>query len=221
MKLGELLSELHRRLNSKYNWQVSRDEVRALLDEIARLKCADAPTELPAIELTAEDYAYAQAAEDQRKKWPTLKKESSVNAEAYSAWAHYHCRERQLAAVIEQRDHALHELEKQDDGMSLDSEKGGWIGVEHQARKTYKGRASYDFIETGFAVTIAGHKIAECEDSEIADWICKQWNLSPQGPNSANAETTVSSEAQSEHDYYNCGDEDCEACREFRRDGDG
>jgi hypothetical protein len=56
------------------------------------------------------------------------------------------------------------------------------VAQDHQARKLYQGRAAYDFIKRGtfqtdgFAVTVAGHVIAECEDSEVADWISKQWN---------------------------------------------
>ena len=54
--------------------------------------------------------------------------------------------------------------------------------AEHRAQKLYQGRAAYDFIKNGvfqtdgYAVTVAGHVIAECEDSEVADWISQQWN---------------------------------------------
>lgn len=52
----------------------------------------------------------------------------------------------------------------------------------HQAQKIYDGRASFEFRagrglkSDYFLVCVAGHIIAECEDSEVADFICKAWN---------------------------------------------
>jgi hypothetical protein len=55
----------------------------------------------------------------------------------------------------------------------------------HQAQTMYPGRATFDFHAgnsptgfqaDGFRVIVAGHVIAECEDSEVADFICKAWN---------------------------------------------
>jgi len=55
--------------------------------------------------------------------------------------------------------------------------------MNHEARKLYEGRASYDFNTSKevFEVCVAGHVIAECEDSECADFISQSWNSdSPQ-----------------------------------------
>jgi hypothetical protein len=76
------------------------------------------------------------------------------------------------------------ELERLIDAVASSSQSAAPIApaAEDQARKLYQGRAAYDFIKRGtfqtdgFAVTVAGHVIAECEDSEVADWISKQWN---------------------------------------------
>jgi hypothetical protein len=55
----------------------------------------------------------------------------------------------------------------------------------HQAQTMYPGRATFDFHAgnsptgfqaDGFRVIVAGHVIAECEDSEVADFLCKAWN---------------------------------------------
>ena len=54
---------------------------------------------------------------------------------------------------------------------------------EHEEKRLYQGRASFDFVSKeqfqsdGFSVTCAGHTLAECEDSEIADFICNAWNV--------------------------------------------
>ena len=55
----------------------------------------------------------------------------------------------------------------------------------HQAQRIYPGNASFDFHAgnsqtgfqaDGFQVIVNHHVIAECEDSEVADFICKAWN---------------------------------------------
>jgi hypothetical protein len=69
------------------------------------------------------------------------------------------------------------------------------LSDDHQAHKMYPGRASYGlaingtFQSDGFAVFANGHTIAECEDSEVADWICAQWNKTiPAPPSGEQAE---------------------------------
>lgn len=55
--------------------------------------------------------------------------------------------------------------------------------AKHKAQEIYDGRASFEFKAgrggmnyDSFQVIVAGHIIAECEDSEVADFICKAWN---------------------------------------------
>ena len=48
----------------------------------------------------------------------------------------------------------------------------------HKAQEIYPERAHFDFVEktSMFVVYSSGHAIAETEDSEVADFICKAWN---------------------------------------------
>jgi hypothetical protein len=48
----------------------------------------------------------------------------------------------------------------------------------HQAQKRYPERASYDFnkLTNMFVVCCGLQTIAECSDSEVADFICMTWN---------------------------------------------
>jgi hypothetical protein len=47
-----------------------------------------------------------------------------------------------------------------------------------RAKQTYQGRAGYEYSQRGgqYAIYCAGHCIAECEDAEVAEWICENWN---------------------------------------------